>query len=408
MTMITLDLQQQMNQARLNSDQLFAILQPEALYQRPIAERHRLIFYLGHLEAFDRNLLAAEIPSRFPELDRLFAFGIDPVDGELPSDQPQDWPDREKVEQYVAHTRAEVDSLLNQSSQQKLQVALEHRWMHCETLAYLFHRLPYSHKQCLPQEQHDGPQLQPQWRKIPAGGVQLGKKRSEGFGWCNEFEALQVDVPEFEIQSLPVSNGHFLEFIQAGGYQQRQFWSDADWQWKESVGLSHPGFWIANDQGWDYQGMFARIPLPLSWPVYVSQAEACAYARWRGWQLPEEAQFQRAAYGPGPLNLSSANLDFRHWEPQPVGSDPASDSAFGVSELVGNGWEWTCTPFGPLPGFEAFDFYKGYSANFFDGKHFVIKGASARTAMCLTRPSFRNWFQPHYPNIYAKFRCVRS
>lgn len=406
--MITLDLQQQMNQARKNSDQLFDILRPEALYQRPIAERHRLIFYLGHLEAFDRNLLAPQLPSRFPQLDRLFAFGIDPVDGNLPTDQPQDWPLREKVEEYVAHTRAEVDSLLNQSSQEKLHVALEHRWMHCETLAYLFHRLPYECKRSLPQENAEGPELQPQWRKIPAGPVRLGRERSEGFGWCNEFGAQQLQVPQFEIESLPVSNARFLEFMQADGYSRREFWSEADWAWKESAAISHPGFWMANGSSWDYQGMFARIPLPMTWPVYVSQAEACAYARWRGLSLPQEAQFQRAAYGGGELDLSSANLDFRHWEPRTVGSDPASDSAFGVSELVGNGWEWTCTTFGPLPGFEPFDFYPGYSANFFDDKHFVIKGASARTAMCLTRPSFRNWFQPHYPNIYAKFRCVRS
>lgn len=135
MTMLTLDLQQQFNQARQNSDHLFAILKAEALYLRPIAERHRLIFYLGHLEAFDRNLLAKDIPSAYPELDRLFAFGIDPVDGNLPTDQPEDWPALEKVQEYVAHTRAELDAQLPRCSEQKLHVALEHRWMHCETLA---------------------------------------------------------------------------------------------------------------------------------------------------------------------------------------------------------------------------------------------------------------------------------
>ena len=88
--MLTIDLRQPLQQARQTSDQLLAILTPEALYQRPIAERHRLIFYLGHLEAFDRNLLAKHVPSRFAELDRLFAFGIDPTDGQLPDDQPGD------------------------------------------------------------------------------------------------------------------------------------------------------------------------------------------------------------------------------------------------------------------------------------------------------------------------------
>ncbi len=404
--MRTLELHQQLTQARQASDQLLAILTPEALYQRPIAERHRLIFYLGHLEAFDRNLLGGTTPSRFPELDRLFAFGIDPTDGQLPTDQPGDWPDRQTVQDYVVHTRAEVDQLFEQNPEQKTQVALEHRWMHCETLAYLFHQLPYSQKQAIRQVPAAETAAVLQWRHVPAGPTRLGKHRADGFGWDNEFSAQPLEVAEFSMESLPVSNGRFLEFVQAGGYNHRELWSEQDWHWKETTQLQHPGFWVKRPEGWHYKGMFCEIPLPLSWPVYVSHAEACAFTRWLGLSLPSEAQFQRAAYS-GPLNLESANLDFRSWEPRPVGSDPASDSAFGISELVGNGWEWTSTPFGPLPGFEAFDFYKGYSADFFDGKHYVLKGASARTALCLTRPSFRNWFQPHYPHVYAKFRCVR-
>ena len=82
--------------------------------------------------------------------------------------------------------------------------------------------------------------------------------------------------------------------------------------------------------------------------------------------------------------------------------------AFGVAGLTGNGWEWTASPFAPFPGFEAFPFYPGYSANFFDGKHYVLKGASPLTASLLLRRSFRNWFQPFYPNIYAGFRCVEN
>lgn len=406
--MLTLDLQQQMDQARQHSDQLFAILHPDALYQRPIAERHRLIFYLGHLEAFDRNLLAQHQPSGYAELDRLFAFGIDPVAGNLPTDQPQDWPDHAQVEQYRTHTRAEVDALLAHSDPQKLQVALEHRWMHCETLTYLFHRLPYSQKITREESRPDAATPEVVWRKVPAGSVQLGKNRQDGFGWDNEFEAFHQDLPSFEMESLPVSNGRFLEFVASGGYHQRRWWSEADWTWKEAAGIEHPGFWVSRPDGWDYRGMFSQFPLPLSWPVYVSHAEASAYALWRGLSLPSEAQFQRAAYAGGPLKLESANLDFRRWDACPVGSDPVSDSAFGISELVGNGWEWTSSLFAPLPGFQAFDFYKDYSAGFFDDQHYVLKGASSRTALCLTRPSFRNWFQPHYPNVYAKFRCVRS
>jgi formylglycine-generating enzyme required for sulfatase activity len=102
------------------------------------------------------------------------------------------------------------------------------------------------------------------------------------------------------------------------------------------------------------------------------------------------------------------NFHHQRWDASPVDAHPAGVSAFGVHDLVGNGWEWTSTLFAPLPGFEPFPFYHGYSANFFDGKHFVMKGGSARTDACMLRRSFRNWFQPHYPYVYATFRCVEN
>ena len=83
-------------------------------------------------------------------------------------------------------------------------------------------------------------------------------------------------------------------------------------------------------------------------------------------------------------------------------------SAFGAHDLVGNGWEWTSTPFAPFPGFRPMASYPEYSADFFDGGHYVMKGASPATARELLRPSFRNWFRPHYPYVYATFRLAKD
>jgi formylglycine-generating enzyme required for sulfatase activity len=164
--------------------------------------------------------------------------------------------------------------------------------------------------------------------------------------------------------------------------------------------------------------MFGEIPLPLDWPVYVSHAEASAYARWAGKELPGEAEWQHAAYGapdgddrsypwggdtPGPQH---GHFYGTRWDPAPVNAFPDGRSAFGIDGLLANGWEWTSTEFGPFAGFEAFPFYPGYSADFFDAKHYVMKGGSTRTDVCMLRRSFRNWFQPHYQYVYAGFRCV--
>jgi gamma-glutamyl hercynylcysteine S-oxide synthase len=422
-------------EARARIDDLFQVLRPEALYERPIPERHRLVFYLGHLEAFDWNLIARQgfgVEPFREEFDRLFAFGIDPVDGGLPSEPASAWPRRDQVEEYNRRVRDVVDECFRGERKERgeyeiptlFHMAIEHRLMHAETLAYLLHQLPYESKMgrkdpvAPPAQERD--ELR-QRIEIPGGIATLGRSRESGlFGWDNEFGAIRAEVPGFSIDRQKVTNGDYLEFVQGGGYRNRSLWSEEGWAWKERHHVEHPAFWSRHDGDWRHRGMFSESPLPPMAPVSVSHAEATAFARWAGGELPTEAQFHRAAYGtPGgeereypwgddPPTERRGNFDFRRWETTPVGTFPESASAFGVEELVGNGWEWTRSRFEPFPGFEAHPLYRGYSADFFDGRHYVLKGASPRTASCFLRRSFRNWFQPCYPYVYAAFRLVRG
>ncbi len=428
--------------ARRRSDALFNVVRAGSLYERPIPERHRIIFYVGHLEAFDWNLLGAGalgLRSLAPEFDRLFAFGIDPVGGGLPNDFPSAWPAVDAVRAYVGDVRTALDQHLEEQIEKTildpdspardgfplrtlLNVAIEHRLMHVETLAYMLHQLPLHMKV----RREDPPVVTalpftPAMVAVPASSVTLGLSRTAGsFGWDNEFEMHTVDVPAFEIDQYKVTNRQYLDFVAAGGYETRAFWNDDDWEWKNARGISHPSFWKkqGDHSHWLWATMFDEVPLPLDWPVYVSQAEAAAYARWAGKSLPTEAEWQRAAYGTvdgntqrypwgdKPPDETRGNFDFHRWDPVPVNAFPEGQSAFGVHDLLGNGWEWTSTVFGPFSGFEQFPFYRGYSADFFDGKHFVMKGGSSRTAACMLRSTFRNWFQAHYQYVYAGFRCV--
>jgi gamma-glutamyl hercynylcysteine S-oxide synthase len=434
------DLIEQLAIARQRTDELFALVKPDSLYERPIAERHRIVFYIGHLEAFDWNLFHNRVfglKTFHPEFDRLFAFGIDPVGGGLPTDKPSDWPSIEAVLQYVERIRNGLDEkladALADSSQALtdnfplstlLNVAIEHRLMHAETLSYMLHQLPFDRKVGHREVSINSTSPVHRSIEIPAGSVTLGLSHSSGhFGWDNEFEAHRVDVPAFAVDQYKVTNRLYLDFIAAGGYEVGEFWGDSgssdDWNWKSQQNISHPVFWRreGGDQ-WIYRTMFEDVPLPMDWPVYVSQAEAKAFAKWSGKSLPTEAEWQRAADGtPGgdeqsypwgehPPDATLGNFDFVRWSPVPVNAFPAGQSAFGVHGMLGNGWEWTSTVFAPFPGFEPFPFYRGYSADFFDGKHFVMKGGSARTATCMMRRTFRNWFQSHYQYIYTGFRCV--
>ncbi len=227
-----------------------------------------------------------------------------------------------------------------------------------------------------------------------------------------------------------VTNADFLEFVEAGGYRDSSLWSPDHWAWVQQEKLEHPTFWSPSRSSARLAramvsgaGMFEDIPLPATWPVYVSQAEASAYARWKGRRLPTEAEYHRAAFGtpsdgaPGaereypwgsaPPEEPHGHFDFQGWEPVPAGSRPAGASAWGVHDLVGNGWEWTSTIFGPFPGFSPMASYPEYSADFFDGQHYVMKGGSPATARELLRRSFRNWFRPNYPYVYATFRTAQ-
>ncbi len=296
--------------------------------------------------------------------------------------------------------------------------------MHAETLAYIFHQLPRERKIAPPPltAPITAPAA-PRMIDIAAGAVTLGLPRREAkeggaFGWDNEFEEHTETVSGFAVDAYKITNREFLEFLRAGGYENRELWDKEGWDWINTQAIHHPKFWTHRNGAWLYRTMFDEIPLPADWPVYVSHAEAAAYARWKKKALPTEAQWHHAAFGTPqggerdypwghqPPAAAYGNFGFHRWDPTPVNAHPEGASAFGAADLVGNGWEWTSTLFEPFPGFQAFPFYPGYSANFFDGKHYVMKGGCARTAACMLRRTFRNWFQPHYPYVYAGFRCV--
>ncbi|MFL6415815.1 MAG: SUMF1/EgtB/PvdO family nonheme iron enzyme [Bryobacteraceae bacterium] len=400
------DLLKEIRKARVASDQLFQVLTPEALYERPIAERHRVIFYVGHLDGFDSIQICREglgLKSKDSELDSLFQAGIDPDSSNLPTDTPADWPTRSQVSEYVRRCREHVDTHLEKAPEEVVHMALEHREMHLETLAYMFHNFSYDKKVQPAAADLRNPGASPvtnDWCEIPAGEALLGKPEDGTFGWDNEYGETAIQVPKFRIQRYSVTNGEYKKFVDQGA--------------------PAPHFWVRKGSSINYRGTFGEFPLPLDWPVYVTQFEAQSYADWIGKTLPTEAQFHRAAFGTASAHNRNypwgsaepthayGNFDGKRWDPEPVTASLPGSSAFGVTQMVGNGWQWTSTKFAPFPGFRARAAYPGYSANFFDDEHYVMKGASPRTPKRLLRRSFRNWFRRDYPYTYATFRCVEN
>ena len=400
---------------RARTKRIYATLAPEAYTEAPIPLRRPFVFYDGHIPAFAFLTLCRDAlgePSVDLELERLFNRGIDPsVDG-APAVQPV-FPPRDVVERFGAACDARVLAALEGAEFVRDDIpalvrgeaafnVLEHEDMHDETLIYIIRRMDRARQRGPRSEHRDQMPRRRDPIAIPAGRATIGARRDAlPFGWDNEFEEIAVDVAAFAIDAYDVTNGEWLAFVEAGG--------------------PVPPQWFERDGTWMLRAVYEDLPLPHSWPVYVRQIDAAAYCAWKGARLPTEAEYHRAAFGtPGgdervhpwgdeaPDPARHGNFGWRRFDPEPSGSSPAGASAFGVEDLVGNGWEWTATPFAPLPGFRPMDSYSLYSKDFFDGKHMVLKGASPVTAAALVRRSLRNWFYADYPYMDATFRCVRD
>ena len=397
---------------------LFDRVRPNAYESRPIPLRNPPVFYEGHLPAFSFNKLCYETlgrPAIDESLQKLFERGIDPAPADASAKaktQRPGWPEREEVQRFgdacdravedvLLHERLEVPENPSMERAHAVWTILEHEPMHHETFAYILHRMPLEDR-IVPDDYRrprDGEHPQLRRVEIAAGIATLGVRRDAiVFAWDNEFEEQQEHVDAFECDVYPVTNRQWLAFVRDGG--------------------PVPSFWVRRDGAFKLLGAWEVLPMLESAPVWVTNEQARAYAEWSGRRLPTEAEYHRAAFGTphgderpypwgdAPPAPAYGNFNWQSWDVAPAGSYPAGQSAFGIHELIGNGWEHTATPFAPLAGFRPHASYAPYSADFFDGKHYVVKGASPVTTTAHIRRSFRNWYYGDYPYVYAKFRTV--
>ena len=257
---------------------------------------------------------------------------------------------------------------------------------------------------------------------VPGGPFQMGTD-IEPFAYDNERPAHTVEVADFSIDTAPVTNGQYLAFIEAGGYDEPRFWSAAGWGHRLEADLEAPQFWSREGHGsWTVRRYGRQIDLPLDEPVqHVCWYEADAYARFAGKRLPTEAEWEKAATGasPGgwgvsprqgrrePPQTAAANLGQRHFGPAPVGAYPDGASRYGAEQMLGDVWEWTSSDFTAYPGFATFP-YKEYSEVFYGSDYKVLRGGSWATSPLVARTTFRNWDFPIRRQIFAGFRCARD
>jgi len=256
--------------------------------------------------------------------------------------------------------------------------------------------------------------------EVPAGPFVMG---TDDRAWAldNERRAHEVDLPGFLIDATPVTNGHYLRFVEDGGYGREELWDREGWAWIRHENISAPKHWYQREphSWWTERFGFDEPLRPDAPVVHVCYYEADAYARWAGKRLPTEAEWEKAAswdpqagtkrpfpWGEEPPTPERANLDQLAFRTADVGAYPDGASAYGVLDMIGNVWEWTASDFRAYPGFESFP-YREYSEVFFGGDYKVLRGGSWATRPVAIRNTFRNWDYPIRRQLFAGFRCAK-
>jgi iron(II)-dependent oxidoreductase len=398
---------------------LAADLEPEQWLGPQLAIVNPPLWELGHLGWFEEFWClrggSLGVPSLSPDSDRLYDSAA--------VAQERRWslplPDPETTRGYLADVRERVRRRLAQAPEDAYfgQLSALHEEMHAEALSYGRQTLAYPAPAPAPAAE---PAAGGAWSgdaEVQGGRFRLGAEPGDGFVFDNEKWGHEVEVRDFRIARAAVSNAEFAEFVEAGGYRRREFWSAAGWRWRESVRAEMPCYWRRVSGRWHWRHYATVEALPPHHPVmHVCWYEAEAWCRWAGRRLPTEAEWEYAAstvpgmpglkrrfpWGDEAPAAGRANLYGVAGGTLPVDACTAGDSAWGLRQMIGNVWEWTADWFQPYPGYLR-DPYAEYSEPWF-GNHKVLRGGCHATRDTLIRNSWRNFYTPGRNDVYAGFR----
>lgn len=385
---------------------------------------------LGHIANFEEQWLVQRLTGN-PPLHEGFQDVYDAIRNPRPTRRELPLLGRREVLDYMGAVRSRTlkvleaadlgadDPLLRDAF--VYDMVLQHEAQHQETILITLQMLPAG--RYVPGVRREKPQrvrpVPEGMVRVPGGPIPQGTSRSART-YDNEWPQHEVDVAPFWIDRAPVTNGEFLRFVKAGGYERSELWDEDGWMVRQALSWDRPLSWETDGSGaWRTREMDRVVPLPVDQPViHVSWFEADAYARWAGKRLPTEAEWETAAtwdartgakrhvpWG-GAWAPALANLDHTRFGPAAVGTGLA-DTPCGCVGMFGDAWEWTASEFTRYPGFEHFP-YPEYSEPFFDSGWYVLRGGSWATRPIVARGTFRNWATQEQRHIFAGIRCARD
>jgi len=323
-------------------------------------------------------------------------------------------PTVDDVYRYRAHIDRAMQELLNDPPAahvgeifRRLELGLPHEQQHQELLFMDIKHILAQNPLCpvyrddlAPAPAHEIGELR--WHAYPAGVRSIGHDDTEnGFAYDNEMGRHRQFIEAFQIADRPVTNGEFLEFMQAGGYEKPDYWLSDGWATVKAEDWKSPLYWVERDGVWHHFTLGGLVPVDLSAPVcHVSFYEADAYAQWVGARLPTEAEWEMVA-----LDVPMQGNFIEQDRLQPV----ATTALMGVpKQMFGDVWEWTGSAYRPYPGFKKLSGSLGeYNGKFMSGQ-MVLRGGCCATPEDHIRSTYRNFFPPHARWAFSGFRLAKE
>lgn len=397
----------------------------EAFYARANPLRHPLIFYYGHTSVFFINKLnvAGLITERAdPKIESMLAVGVDEMSWDDLNEQNYDWPTPLEVKAHRDKTRDIVDRFIRNcdftlpidwdSPLWIVMMGIEHERIHLETTSVLIRELPLELVKPHPIWgnicKETGTPPQNELLDVEGGKITLGKQKTDPlYGWDNEYGCQRHDVKSFKASKYLVSNHEYLEFVEEGGYLNKNYWTEEGWNWVQYREATHPVYWVKEGDTYQYRTMLEIIDMPWDWPVDINYLEAKAFCNWKSEKtgtcirMPSEAEWYQMR--------QLVETDQHNWEEAPgninleghMSSCPVTTHEFGNGffDIIGNVWQWTETPIDGFDGFEVHSSYDDFSTPTFDGKHNLFKGgcwiSTGNYAIKDSRYAFRRHFFQH-------------
>ncbi|MFL6605309.1 MAG: ergothioneine biosynthesis protein EgtB [Steroidobacteraceae bacterium] len=219
------------------------------------------------------------------------------------------------------------------------------------------------------------------------GGLNEIGHKGDGFSFDNELPRHRVYTQPFRLANRAVTNGEYLEFVRAGGYETPVHWRSDGWTTVQREGWKRPIYWLPSHDG-EFTLTGVRALNPGAPVCHLSYYEADAFAHWAGARLPSEAEWELAAKG---APLRGNFVESRRWHPEPAGS---SEGESPLLQMFGDVWEWTQSAYAPYPGFRPAEGALGEYNGKFMVNQLVLRGGSCATPASHIRASYRNFFNP--------------